>query len=379
VSGLAWPAGDPGLLDELADALDRQAGDVTALAKNTGVVMGQVRSEADWAGQAANAYTEFTGQMAHGIELTAPPLSQIASAVRGYASSLRLAQAQVTAYNGAVSLAQANGHPAAINAALTAQAQAEQACAACQSAGDQAAAQVHAATGDLRGVFSPDGDLRGTIELIHTLLGAVGADGILWGIGEGAEQTEKFMKELPEEEAGWLHDRLASLWGQEAPSEDWAAAISGWWTKADAAESFGQQAVDATKVLGVISKAGRLVGGPIAIAGDISTIVSPPQSGAMGDVDRGTAAVNGTLIGIDTAGALGSVMGIEGLAALTLPGVGVGIVVATGFYLAGAYAYKHFAWFRQDLAKPIGHAVVDSVKEMGRGAADIGHDIASLF
>lgn len=379
MSGLVWPAGDPGLLDELADVLDRRAGDVTVLAKTTGVLTEQVRSDADWTGQAASAYTEFTGQMAHGIELTAPPLSQIASAVRGYASSLRLAQAQVTAYNGAVSQAQASGHPAAINAAQTAEAQAEQACGACQSAGDQAAAQVRAATGEMRGLFSADGDLRGTIEEIHTLLGAAGADGILWGIGKGAEQAEKFMKELPEEEVGWLHDRLASLWGREAPTEDWAAAVSGWWTKSDAAETFGEQAVDATKVLGVISRVGRLVGGPIAIAGDISTIVSPPQSGVMGGVDQGMAAVNGTLIGIDTAGALGGVLGVEALAALSLPGVGVGIVVATGFYLAGAYAYKHWAWFREDLAQPIGHAVVDSVKEVGRGAADLGHDIASLF
>jgi hypothetical protein len=131
----------------------------------------------------------------------------------------------------------------------------------------------------MRGIFSPDGALRGTIEEIHTLLGAAGADGILWGVGKGAEQAEKFMKTLPEEEAQWLHDDLASLWGREAPSEDWAAAISSWWTKADAAETFGQQAVDATKVLGVISRVGRLGGGPIAIAGDVSTFLNPPQSG----------------------------------------------------------------------------------------------------
>jgi predicted transporter len=91
------------------------------------------------------------------------------------------------------------------------------------------------------------------------------------------------------------------------------------------------------------------------------------------------AVVNGGLIGLDTAGALGGLLGVESLAALSLPGVGVGIVVATGLYLAGAYAYKHWAWFRQDLAQPIGHAVVDNVKELGQGAEDLGHDIASLF
>lgn len=190
---------------------------MTVLANNTGVVAEQVRSDAGWIGQAAGAYTDFTGQLAHGIGLAGPPLSQIASAVRSYASSLRLAQAQVTAYNGAVSQAQASGHSAAIEAAQAVEKQAEQACAASQSAGDQAAGQVRAATGELRGVFSPDGDLRETIEMIHALLGAAGADGILWGIGKGAEQAEKFMKELPEEVVDWLHDDLASVWGAAKP------------------------------------------------------------------------------------------------------------------------------------------------------------------
>jgi hypothetical protein len=48
-------------------------------------------------------------------------------------------------------------------------------------------------------------------------------------------------------------------------------------------------------------------------------------------------------------------------------------------YLAGAYAYQHWAWFRQDLAQPIGHGVADATRDLAHGAADIGHDVASWF
>ena len=72
---------------------------------------------------------------------------------------------------------------------------------------------MHAATAGAARVFSPDGALRETIEMIHALLGAGRADGILWDIGKGAEQAEKFMKELPEEAVDRLHDDLVAACG----------------------------------------------------------------------------------------------------------------------------------------------------------------------
>jgi uncharacterized protein YukE len=372
------PAGDPGVLDELADALDRQAGEVTDLAGTTRSVTAQVRSDADWTGQAAGAYTEFTGALARGIGRAAPPLSQIALAVRGYASALRLAQRQVSAYGAAARQAQASGaQPAAAQAAQQAEVQAGQACASCQAAGDEAAAQVRAAAGTLNGIFAPEGALRGVIEKIHTALGAAGADGILWGIGKGAEQAGKFMKDLPEQEAQWLHNALP--WGQNASEEDWLSAVRGWWTKADAAEAFGGKFVADTKLLGLVSRIGRVAGGPIAIAGDVSTMFNPPQSGVAGIADRTAAGANALTVGADTGIAAGQLLGVEAVADLSLGPLGAGIAVGTGLYLAGAYAYQHWAWFRQDLAQPIGHGVADATRDLVHGAADVAHDVASWF
>jgi uncharacterized protein YukE len=378
VTGLTWPAGNPTLLEQLADALDRHASDVTAVAQATGAVTAQIRSGADWTGSAADAYTQFATGLSRGIGRAAPPLTQIASAVRSYAGTLRTAQQKVLAYNTAAEAAQASGNePAVVQAALGAESDAARACTACQAAGDRAAAQVKAATGEVKGVFDPEGALRGTIEQIHTMLGAAGIDGVLWAMGKGAEQAAKWMKDLPKLEGEWLHGSLP--WGQGASEEQWAAAVHNWWVKSDAAEAFGEQFVNDTKLLGMLSRIGRLAGGPIAIAGDVSTILNPSQSGAMGWVDRAAAGTNAVLVGTDTLGAAGGLLGVEALAELSLGPVGVGLAVGTGLYLAGAYAYKHWAWFRNDFAKPIGHAVVHVADDIGHGVASIGHDIASLF
>lgn len=63
----------------------------------------------------------------------------------------------------------------------------------------------------------------------------------------------------------------------------------------------------------------------------------------MGDIDRVIAGGNAGLVGADTVGAVGELAGIEGLAAVSLHPVGVALAVGTGLFLAGAYAYKHWA------------------------------------
>ncbi len=87
----------------------------------------------------------------------------------------------------------------------------------------------------------------------------------------------------------------------------------------------------------------------VGIWGDVLTIKDPPQAGLAGNVD-----------------ALG----------FSLPPVGVAAAVGTGFYVAGAHAYKHWAFFRNDIAKPIGHAVVDVARGIGHGVAAVGHAVA---
>ena len=374
-------AGDPALLEQLADELTRQAGQSGDLAVTTAGTANEIRGGAQWTGSAADAYTTFTTAMSRGMGRTTQPLADIASAVRGYAGYLRAAQQQAAAYDAAVRQAQASGaDTASLQAAYAAQANAAAADAQLQDTGQQAAAQVQAAAVTLDGIFAPEGVLRTTIEEIHTALGAAGADGVLWALGRGAEQAKKFLDDLPELEKEWLHDAIP--WGQDAPGEAFGAAIQRWWAKADAAETFGEEFKDATRTLGLVSRVGRLAGGPVAIFGDISTLVNPPQSGAAGAVDQGMAAVDAGYIAADTAGALGEAVGVEALAGLSLGPVGVGIVVGTGLYLAGAYAYTHWAWFRQDLAQPVGHAVAHVAGDVGGGLQDlaqpVGHAVAHV-
>lgn len=222
---------------------------------------------------------------------------------------------------------------------------------------------------------SPWEVLTETIEKSHTALGFLAVDGILWQLGKGAELAEKWMDDLPKLEGEWLHEALP--WGQNASDDEWAAAVHSWWTKSDAAEAFGEQFVNDTKFLGMVSKWGRIGGGPIAITGDVLTMINPPQAGVMGNIDRVVAGGNAVLVGADTLGAIGTLASIDAIS-FSLPPVGVALAVGTGLYLAGAYAYKHWAWFRNDFANPIGHAAVSTVKTIGHGLADVGHGLSSL-
>lgn len=103
----------------------------------------------------------------------------------------------------------------------------------------------------------------------------------------------------------------------------------------------------------------------LGIAADIGTMVSPANSGEMGNVDRGVALVNGGLLAAD--------------AALTaFPVVGEIAIAATGMYLAGTYLYQHFTPFR-DVSKDIGHAVVHATEGVVRDAEVDGHAMKSAW
>jgi hypothetical protein len=193
-----------------------------------------------------------------------------------------------------------------------------------------------------------------------------------------AQDAAGTARDLPKLELEWLHQALP--WGKDADDEAWGAALHGWFVKADAAETYGQKFVDDTMVLGTTARVLRGVGGPIAVAGDISTMINPSQAGTMGNIDRVVAGGNALYVGADTIGAVGALAGWETVAALSLGGpVGIGIAVGTGLYLAGAYAYKHFAWFRDDLANPVGHAFADAGQGVEHGIGHLGHDIMSLL
>ncbi len=158
------PGGDPGLLEQLATQLEAIAEGSANLGISTRQATTAIRSDAEWTGDAADAYTAFTGDLAQGVVATQAPLSRIAGAVRGYAGFLRTAQQRVAAYSSAAEVAGVSGNDSGyVSLANTAAQAAEAALSACQAAADHAAAEVTAATGQLSGVFGSQGTVQSWI------------------------------------------------------------------------------------------------------------------------------------------------------------------------------------------------------------------------
>ena len=115
---------------------------------------------------------------------------------------------------------------------------------------------------------------RGGLEKVHSALDASGIDGVLWALGKNATLAEKFMEELPEQEQDWLLDMMradvaAKAANQEADLGELASqTTSRWIGKTDAAEAFGEGFEQDTRVLGLLSRTGRLAGGPVALLSD---------------------------------------------------------------------------------------------------------------
>jgi hypothetical protein len=104
--------------------------------------------------------------------------------------------------------------------------------------------------------------------------------------------------------------------------------------------------------------------GVLGLIADVGTLISPQNKGALGDVDRGAAAVNGVLITAD-------------IVLDVLPGVGEVALAATGAYLAGDYLYQHWTPFH-DVANDVGHAVVKSLENDWHAADSVWHEATSI-
>jgi len=155
------PGGDPGFLEQLAAQLEAIAEGSGNLGASTRQATTAIRSDAEWTGDAADAYTAFTGGLAQGVVATQAPLSRIAAAVRGYAGFLRTAQQKVAAYSSAAEVAQVSGNDSGyVSLANSAAQAAEAAVSAWQAAADRAAAEVTAASGQLSGVFGSQGPVQ---------------------------------------------------------------------------------------------------------------------------------------------------------------------------------------------------------------------------
>lgn len=158
MNGLAMPGGDPAVLEALATRLDAAAAGIANLGGSTGQVTTSIRSGASWTGDAADAYTSFTGNLGLGATATEEPLSRIASVVRGYAGYLRTAQQKVATYASAAEVAQVSGNDAGYaGLAEAARQDAIAAVADWQAAADHTATVVGAASGQLADVFGSQG------------------------------------------------------------------------------------------------------------------------------------------------------------------------------------------------------------------------------
>lgn len=161
MNGVAMPGGDPGLLEQLSAQLEAIAEGTGSLGASTRQATAAIRSDAEWTGDAADAYTAFSGNLADGVVAAQAALLRIAQALRGYASFLRAAQQNVAAYSSAAEVAQVSGNDSGyVSLANTAAQAAEAAVSACQAAAVQAAAEVTAASGQLGDVFGPQGPVH---------------------------------------------------------------------------------------------------------------------------------------------------------------------------------------------------------------------------
>jgi uncharacterized protein YukE len=161
MSGFSVPGGDPAALEQLAQRLEsasRGAGDVGA---STREVTTAVRANADWTGDAADAYSDFTLNLSEGAGAAEEPLLRIAAAVRDYAGSLRYAQQETQTYNSLAEAMQNGGdNIATLGEAETAGQNAATAIDAWQQAGSRAAAEVSAAGDDLADLLGKQGPVQ---------------------------------------------------------------------------------------------------------------------------------------------------------------------------------------------------------------------------
>jgi hypothetical protein len=105
--------------------------------------------------------------------------------------------------------------------------------------------------------------------------------------------------------------------------------------------------------------------GGLGLLADAGTVISPQDSGTLGNADRLVAGTNGLLITLD-------------LATGELPVVGEITLAATGMYLAGDFLYHHFTPFH-DVADDVGHATVKVTDGLVHGAKSAWHSVTSTI
>jgi hypothetical protein len=408
-TGTALP-GDPGALNGAAAELERVAAAIGNLAHDVKPVAAGARQRAHWEGSAADNYTGHTERLAGQIAALDGPLHRVAGAIRTYASALSAAQGHMQAAQSKAAAVSSLPPGAQESASHDAQLQAAAATRLAQQAASTAAAEVSGAISSLpnfgpraQAKSAPEGEagvnLMEQIDKLNRLLGyplspaAVGSLGFEASAVFQAWQAGKALEAVPGEAAAWF-DELVGPTGLafdrgEAALTDFIEPLNRWQARLDAAEAFTKQgAEEATKLLGEggIPEGGALDAfgkafGAVAVVSDALTIINPGESGTRGVVTRIVAGVNGVTTVAAMTGTLAAVGGIDASVGW-VPVAGQVVIVGTGLFLAGDWAYNNVKPFHDfvntaasdtvSVAKTTWHGITS-------GASTVGHFLGSLI
>jgi hypothetical protein len=240
---------------------------------------------------------------------------------------------------------------------------------------------------DLKAWWEGTEQYRTILEAFLAPLDMVTADRWISILNEIAKHPAKLLEPVDQNLA-----EVARLMADGAPPQETAsalaktaAAIERAGAERDAMTAFEPSSVQlAERAAPGIEWAGRGLG-VLGIVADAGTLITPQDSGAVGWVDRGAAAVNGGFLTADLLGA-DAVMDV-------IPGVGEVAIAATGIYLAGDFFYHHWTPFHDAVnasghaiataADATGHAVAEAADATGhaaiKAADDVGHAASSAW
>ncbi|RLV50793.1 hypothetical protein D9V37_02215 [Nocardioides mangrovicus] len=132
---------------------------------------------------------------------------------------------------------------------------------------------------------------------------------------------------------------------------------------------------------GFLGAAGRFLA-VVGVASDVLTIINPGvENKTEGHVLQGAAALNIAGTAAAFAPTLATLAGINAVADW-IPVAGQVVMIGTGLFLAGDWAYHHFGWFKSGVDGAV-HGVTTAAKDTWHGITSagsaIGHAFSSIF
>ncbi|MGH3414724.1 MAG: WXG100 family type VII secretion target [Marmoricola sp.] len=397
------PQGSPGAIRGAAARVKAKSDSMHDLAKSA-------RSAHDgrldtWSGAASNAFNGFAGRVdTLGRGLTTP-LTEIGAATDDYADALDTAQKQIAAakerYDHAVASANAirervNSNPNRTEAQVrVAQQEVDAHDRAAQDAVDDARRgwkvyhaacerAVHQLEGTAKGstaevessplekLLEHTQPYRGWNDSFQSVWNGLGlgswtnhANKLLhMGLGEAEETLSALRSDRQEMQVKLQMVEALESTGQEVLPQTAAEAerAASGLDRTAGLERGLQRGIDQAKFFEKLEGVTKTVDG-LGFVGDLMTIADPEDSGAMGNVDRAAAGVNGALL-------------VANMTMDEIPVAGEVVMAGTGVYLAGDYLYHHWGAFH-DACDYVGHHVADLAVDTGQAFESGYHDVAS--